>query len=852
MLSLGKVSNASEAATYYEEADDYYAEGGKAASQWLGSGAERLGLDGEVNAEKFKSLLEGNISEGTVIHNAAEGRRLGTDLTLSAPKSISMQALIGGDHRLIYAHEKAVENALKYAESLASYRITENGVTRSELSGNLILASFRHETNRNLDPNLHTHNIAINATQRVDGQWRALEVGELYRQQKLIGALYRSELALNVRELGYQVSQTHSDGRFELSHISRQQIESFSTRSQAIEQKLEERGKTRETASQSEKSIIALETRVAKQEVDKTKLLADWKEKSNVLGVNYSPELIHFTDVQTVRGFAKEALDQAVSHSTEREAVVKETRLIQSALEFGTGKVNLEQIKIELSRQVEDGQLIKSGERYTTQETQDREKEMLETEARGRNSLEPIVDRREAALRLAQTKLNAGQQAAAGFIASNEHRVVAIQGSAGVGKTTLLKEAQLLIQENGFRMTGIAPSASAAKELTEKGIESQTIARMLKDECRSLDAKTVLVVDESSMVSARDMNSLLHAVEEKQGRVVLMGDTQQLQSIESGRAFAQLQEAGIPRVEVGEVLRQKDKELKQAVEFAAKGSVGRALDTLTANIKEVAFNENRYAQIAKEYCSLDSSTRDRTLIVAGTNSARAKINTSVRNELGLAGSRENVVSLTRKDLTQTQAKMSQSYEAGDVVQAMKAYKEMGLGQGETATITQVDPGQIRLAKNDGSEVIWRPGIETNLSAFRAETKEFSVGDKVKVTMNDHALGLTNSDRGKVEDIGGDRISIAFDSGKCISMNTNEALHIDHAYAQTVHASQGQTLDKVIVEADTRSLTSNERAFYVAISRAESGVTIYTDDKEMLPESMGRNNDKQAALDLGRG
>jgi len=119
-------------------------------------------------------------------------------------------------------------------------------------------------------------------------------------------------------------------------------------------------------------------------------------------------------------------------------------------------------------------------------------------------------------------------------------------------------------------------------------------------------------------------------------------------------------------------------------------------------------------------------------------------------------------------------------------------------------------------------------------------------------MNDHALGLTNGDRGKVEDIGGERISIAFDGGKCISMDTTEALHIDHGYAQTVHASQGQTLEKVIVEADTRSLTSNERAFYVAISRAESGVTIYTDDKEMLPESMSRNSDKEAALDLERG
>jgi conjugative relaxase-like TrwC/TraI family protein len=244
MLTLAKVATGSAAASYYEGSNDYYHKGAD-PSHWEGEGAKRLGLTGSVDIDVFRELLNGHMPDGSSVHNGATGRLGGIDFTLSAPKSVSMQALIGGDARLVAAHEHAVARTMQYAEALATYRLTANGVTERERSGNLIIATFRHDLSRAKDPNLHSHSVIINATQRPDGEWRALHHLDFFKQKMLMGALYRSELALEVRKLGYDIRLTHLDGRFELAHISSKQIDAFSTRSKEIEAALAAEGKIR-------------------------------------------------------------------------------------------------------------------------------------------------------------------------------------------------------------------------------------------------------------------------------------------------------------------------------------------------------------------------------------------------------------------------------------------------------------------------------------------------------------------------------------------------------------------------------------------------------------------------------
>ena len=854
MLSLAKVSTGAAAASYYEGADDYYAQD-RSPSQWMGDGARRLGLAGEVDGQVFRDLLDGKMPDGTRIHNAAEGRRGGTDFTFSAPKSLSMQALIGGDARLIDAHEAAVARALDYAEGLAAYRVTEGGVTRIEASGNLLIASFRHDLSREADPQLHTHAVVINATQRPDGEWRALEQSEFYRQQKLMGALYRAELALEVQKLGYEVRQTHADGRFELAHVSDKQIEAFSTRSRDIEAALAREGKTREEATAREKEIATLSTREAKGEVDRAALREAWREKSQSLAIDYAPRLDPRTlGLEARAEGAGEAVAYAVAHATERQAVVSEAQLVRAALERGTGRTDLAAIRGEIEREVQAGGLIRDGVHYTTEAAQQCERDLLAVESRGRGAVAPILSERQAAHALASSSLNAGQRAAAALVVSADSRVVAIQGAAGTGKTTMLKEARALAEAEGYRVVGLAPSAAAARELGGAGIESRTIAAFTHRDDPGLDGRSVLVVDEAGMVSAKDMREVLIKAEAAGARVVLVGDVQQLKAVEAGKPFAQLQAAGIARVEMGEIQRQRDAELRQAVELAAQGEAARSLAVLSRHVVEIEGYRERHLAIAKDYAMLPAAERDKTLIVAGTHAARAAINDAVRAELGLAGQGMMVATLERRDLTMAQAKSSLAYQVGDVVQAQKDYASLGLARGELARVVEAGGGRVTLERGDGGQVEWRPATQTHLLAYRENSRELAEGDVVRLTANDRGLGVVNGERAVVAGVDAERqtVTLTKADGERLTLNADRPLHLEHGYCSTVHAAQGQTAERVLIEADTRSATANESSYYVAISRAREGVTLYTDDRALLPEAMGREDSKSAALEVQAG
>lgn len=851
MLTIAKVGTGSAAANYYEGTNDYYHKDHD-PSCWQGDGARRLGLAGEVDAATFRDLLDGKMPDGTQIHNAAEGRRGGFDFTFSAPKSVSLQALVGGDGQLIDAHETAVARAMEYAQGLATYRVTENGVTRYEASDNLIIAAFRHDLSRAQDPNLHTHAVVINATQRVDGEWRALLPREMFEQRMLIGALYRTELALEVQKLGYEVRLVDKNGCFDLAHISPKQVEAFSTRSQMIEAALAANGKTRDQATAREKEVANLSTRDKKVEVDHHALLQGWQDKSRAHGINYQPHVMLTASHPESREVgAQMAVAYAIAHSTERHAVVSQADLVCAALQHGTGRTNLVAIQNELVRQTQDGALITAGERYTTEAAQQRERDILSVAERGRGTITPIMDQHQVERALVNSGLNDGQRAAATLVLSTEDRIVAIQGTAGTGKTTMLREAKGLAESQGYRVQGLAPSAAAARELSNAGIFSQTLAAFGAKAHAGLNNKTVLLVDESGMVAAKDMHQILQAAEASGARVVLIGDTQQLKAVEAGRPFAQLQEAGIARVKMGEIQRQTDMQLKHAVELAAKGNVEHSLVVLSKHVQQIDSDRDRHAQIAKDYVALAPQDRADTLVVAGTHQARTAINENVRSELGLAGKGMDVLILTRNDLTQAQARMSLSYQPGDVIEAKKPYESLGMQRGDMARVIDGEAGIVNLERADGQRVSWRPAIQTNMLAYRESVRELSAGDQIRFTSNNHAENLINGERATVTSIDGERQTVTLQKadGSDIRLDTSRPLHLDHGYCSTVHAAQGQTAERILIDADTKSTTSNESLYYVAISRARSEVVIYTDDKEMLPEAMGREDFKHAALDI---
>jgi len=772
-------------------------------------------------------LLEGKLPDGSTLHHGGEGpRTAGIDLTFSAPKSLSLQAMVAGDRRLLEAHRAAVTATLKHVEStIAAYRVTLENETVPVRSGNLVVARFDHELSREKDPQLHTHCVLVNATQRPDGQWRALSARDLYEQQKLLGAHYRAELAAAVQELGYSVRRTHADGRFELAHISDAQVSAFSTRRQAIDAALAARGLDRQSASARQREIATLNTRRSKeQHLDRAALMEAWQSKAAEFGMDWKAVPPAPLEASQRESAAADALTFAVTHLTERSAVISRTALVQAALAHGTGLAVLGDIEAAIDTAIAKDYLLTSadGRLLTTVQAQNTERAILAVEDRGRNQLaRPIQESTTARARLASQHLTQGQRAAAELILSTRNRVVGVQGLARTGKTTMLRQVKANL--DGFKALGLAPSAAAARELEATGITSMTTAAFLARNGQGLAPDTLVVVDEAGMVSARDMQAVLRAVDEAGAHAVLVGDTKQLKAVEAGAPFEQLQKAGMQTARMAEIQRQADGVLKEAVLDAAEGRIAASVAKLKSSIAEVPHATERYERIARHFSSLAPDERNGTLMVAGTNLARRRINELVRRRLALADTGLIVTALERRDLTRAQAQSSLSYSPGDLVQAERHYKSIGLNRGDLARVVSAEPGGVTLERADGAKVRWRPTAMPNI----------------------------NGERGRVESVSIDthQVVVRTESGELVTLDAAKPLHIDHGYCTTVHAAQGQTCERVLVDADVASAMSNQSLYYVAISRARREAVLYTDDRELLPHAMSRLDTKHAALDL---
>ncbi|MCU0894521.1 MAG: conjugative relaxase, partial [Rhodospirillales bacterium] len=812
------------------------------------------------------------------------------------------------------AHDRAVSAAIAAAEERALARRKVAGKARVERSGNLIVAKFRHETSRERDPQLHTHAIVMNLTRRSDGEWRALKNDEIIKSVRTLGAVYRAELAAELQKLGFAL-RGERDGAFELAHIGREQIAAFSRRASQIETRLGERGLSREEASAAEKQDAALETRARKGVVDRGAVFAEWQARARELGIDFDRRDWAGPDHAQAKGSrqgwsgetlpseeaARRAVRYAVNHLSERQAVIGERELIDVAMQHGVGRVQLRDVEAEVRRQtaagflireapvfrpasaaddrtdlsrqawidllvaghgltpplarrhvegaIRDGGLIMADGRLTTQTALAREKRILRVERDGRGQVAPILPEDDVRTRLSATNLNAGQREAAALMASTADRVVAVQGFAGTGKSHMLETAKAIIEDEGYRVRALAPYGSQVKALRELGVRARTLASFLCAEDKGLDERTVVVVDEAGVVPARLMEQTLQLVEAAGARVVLLGDTAQTKAIEAGRPFDQLQAEGMRTARMEDIQRQRDPALRAAVELAARGKTAASLDRVTA-VREIRNDADRRAKLVRDFMALSAAERESTLIVSGTNEARRDISARVREASGTAGQGREFDTLLRRDSTQEERRFSRNYRVGDVIQPEKTYRS-GLQRGALYRVLDTGPGnRLTVAGPDKTPITFSPATHTRLSVYQPERSELAIGDRVRITRNDITRDLANGDRFTVAAVAADRVTLE-GAGRRLELPAGRPLHLEHAYATTVHGAQGLTSDRVLIEAQTTSRTTAKDVYYVAISRARHEARIYTDDLGRLPAAVARENRKDAALDLVR-
>lgn len=899
-------------ARYYQDAvDDYYAKT-MDATCWQGQGAELLGLEDTVAAERFRELLAGNIDEQIQIGRGSirsdSKIRLGIDLTFSAPKSVSLQALVYGDIEIIKAHEKAVARAIEMAETRAQARKKIQGKSMIETTGNLVVAKFRHETSRAQDPQLHTHAIVLNMTKRQDGQWRALKNDGIIQSTRFLGAVYNSELAAELQKLGFEL-KFGRDGNFELAHISREQIEAFSHRSQEVEAWLMEKGLDRATATSQQKQQAALLSRQKKIALDRETLHQSWQQQAKALGISFKK--IQFQQQNTpsnqfipAEEAATQSLHYAIEHLIERQSIIFERELMDIALQHAVGRAKWADLDKEITRKIENGELIQEAPlyrssdemdsatpepltrtqwvehlvetgipisqakkeiqtailqgmlmqtevRYTTPEALKREETILQLEREGRNRLRPILPNEKAHALLQHSDLNQGQKRAASLILSTNNQVVGVQGYAGTGKSHMLDKTKQLIEAQGFKVRALAPYGNQVKTLQELNVKANTLASFIRGKEKDIDAKTVLVIDEAGVVPTRLMEKVLRLAEKAGSRLVLLGDTAQTKAIEAGRPFDQLQAAGMQTALMDEIQRQKDFELKKAVELAARGHSAQALKHVH-DVYEIKDNQARQNAIAKEYVQLSSEDRSRTIIVTGTNEARREINKQVRIGLKLEGNGVTYNTLNRRDTTQAERMCAKHYRIGDIIQPERNYPRTGLIRGMLYKVEDCSNGNrlmVRSIENQQT-IEFNPMTHRKLSVYEHDSKELSIGDVVRVTRNDKDLDIANGDRFKIAAISPAQISITNDQ-RTVNLDSKKPLHLDYAYATTVHSSQGLTADRVLIDAHAQRRTTAKDVFYVALSRARFEARVYTNDISFLPKTISRNNMKLAALELSR-
>ena len=462
--------------------------------------------------------------------------------------------------------------------------------------------------------------------------------------------------------------------------------------------------------------------------------------------------------------------------------------------------------------------------------------------------------------------LTAGQKEAVKLVLSDRDRTVGVQGYAGTGKTTMLNRARTLAEKNGWRLVGLAPSASAARTLaTESGIESETLQRFLARNAgvaegrltrkgakalRGVFGKTVLVVDEGSLASTVQARDLLRIARELRiPKVVLVGDSKQLDAVDAGKPFAQLQAAGTKTATMDEIMRQRDPELKAAVQASLAGDIGRAFQKLGSNVAEVN-PDNIAGAVAARWLKLSPKERERTGVMAPSHALRQAVNEYIRERLvregRIAGPVLETQRLVSKGYTRAEKALGSNYAPGDVVAFHRPYKRIGVDKGDERRVERVDHAgrTVHLESPEGETVAWKPGeIGGRLGGtevYRAETIEIRAGDRIRWTRNDKGLGIVNSGTAEVLGVRNGRVTFLLEEGRKITLTPGDPQlrHLDRAWCSTVHAFQGRTVDNVIaaMEANHPHLTTS-KSFYVEISRARDRAELVTDDAQALKDQL---------------
>ena len=847
VLSIGKLAAGQQ--DYYlrsvaDGVEEYYLGSGEAPGRWLGRGAQRLQLSGQVTGESLAALLEGkDPATGSPLWKSPRARLPGWDLTFSAPKSVSLLYALGPEpvRRIaVQAHDIAVAVAFGYLEREAGFVRRGHDGLRQEEGAGLVGAAFRHRTSRLGDPALHTHVLMANLVATRNGDWRAVWSRAFYRHARSAGALYRAVLREELtRQLGVSW-RPRRHGLYEIAGIPQPVLRAFSRRRIDIEAELAARGTSGMAASR----IATLATRPAKPaQEDQVQLHERWQQVAQELGFgreqlldllsrypverdvfvepnevvsepgNVAPhlarhlaqaaspagELDEMTRLRLQRDLLGPAGLTARTSTFHRRDVV---RALCDRLPAGASAATIRQLTdqilhsadtVPLHQLAATGDISRFDERcvFTTRELLGLEHRILTVAEDGRK-----IGRAQVPIpRLSQTidsdaGLSLEQRRMVGRLCRSGNLLDVVTGVPGAGKTRGLAVAHAAWQTAGTPVLGCSIKATAAAELqTGAGIRSWTVARLLLD----LDGATgtggssrlpdgaVLVVDEAGMLGTRDLARLLAHVHAARGKLVLVGDPRQLPSIDAAGLFPLLADQ-LDAITLTSNRRQTDRADRDALTAYRNNDIDGALES--------------YA-------------------------ARGRLHTAKDT----AGQRNAMVTRWWND------------QLHGIESVMLAYRR--------ADIRQLN--NLARSHMHASGQLTGPPLQVTDEELGDRT--FQIGDQVLLRRNIHALGIRNGDTAIIAAIQPADGSVTVTLGRRGQVTLPHdyvAQHVAHGYAITIHASQGLTIPRT-------HILGNDALFFeaglVALSRHKDTCHLYITEQLELTDDRERSHVTQEARDI---
>ncbi|HEL3638063.1 TPA: relaxase domain-containing protein [Stenotrophomonas maltophilia] len=850
----------------------YQKDGSNNYAFWAGKLAEALNLKGKpVNAHDMTKLAEGfapddgrklceNAGEkpkleikkdrkgnvvldenGNQIELLKGGHRIGYDITMSAPKDVSI-ALVMADEKekalIVKAHNDACNEAMKYYESKVETRRGKGGKNVIGVSG-LIYSGHTHFANRNLEAQLHTHHLVYGVAQGEDGKWGTYDAFEIYNHARTADEIYKAHLYSNMQSLGYKLE------RFNELDDTQQETGKVITRIAGIDADVLENASSRRKeilAYQKEHGVSAqaacMATRQNKDEPPLEEMFQLWKDWLESQDGDFIRNTNDLKKIEQSELLAAKTHDQIIERLHENDSVFTHRDAVREIFHENCGLMDAKEIGTAVSQFLQEEGLVEVGakrlakgdqgetwakrfteSRYAAQWMADKELDVLHGAQRRVQEDHHEIPSYQVAQCIRRFQKEAGfqisdeQRLIVNHVTSNQGMVL-VEGLAGTGKTTITKITNAAFQGQGKRMFGIAVSNAAAKKLEEEsGMECSSVAQLLADVDRGkvqFHRDDVVVLDECGMVSTADLLEIMALTEKAGAKLVLQGDAEQLQPIGAGSGM-QLVRDVIGSEKLTEIRRQKAQE---DLDIAKAFYVNNGHERL-----EIGTRSHR-------------ETLEKGVGIVGMLEARGAIDEYEKKSQSIAALIKDFMASKEPPSD----KIILAHARAEVRAINKGIRE------ELRKLGQLGPKDV---------------VVKTLQNGKFEDREIVKGDRIRFNVKNRNLGVINGTEAVIEKLSRSRnddslnIHVRTADGKHFHFNEKFYNTFDHAYAMTVHKSQGQGA-KEVFHLGNIGMTDNASAL-VAFTRLTSGkyrLYVTSDEKERLHTRVALERLKENVFETG--